>query len=496
MGTQSKRKKGTKDNRSITSDLKRESEQDANRTALLPTFDSIAYSPAGISQTDYVDVSDSIDPLQTGSPPAAGQVTGLTVTPQAGSYTQLNLSWTAVSGANIYNVYRSTTSGFTPDITKRVAQVSPPTTTFQNTGLVSGTTYYYKVSAENAIGEGLSSAQVSGTTAGLQILGLTVTVAGDTELQLDWTAVSDATSYKVYRSTTSGFTVSSGTLIASPTTNSYDDTGRTAGTTYYYRVSGVNVSFEGTPSSQVSGTTTGAPPPSPDFWLKLEVDPNTSGIIDAMGNITTGMAGHWNSSTSPRVVAGKFGNAVAFTHPTYVSESGYGPDLISINDITFTQMDTTNIGFSFSCWIYPTDMTGLDNRRQIAEKRDSANNQWALNVTSGGRMQFQVKKGGTDYRREKTGFVVNQWQHVVVTFNASNNSLEIYRNAVAGQTSTGSYQYKDAALNNFVIACTQTTDILVSEQSYFKGYIDEIQYFKGVVLTQAQITNLMNLNHT
>ena len=54
------------------------------------------------------------------------------------------LTWDAVSGANSYKVYRSTSSGVT---TSSTLVGSPTTPTFTETSLTGGTTYYYRVLA-------------------------------------------------------------------------------------------------------------------------------------------------------------------------------------------------------------------------------------------------------------------------------------------------------------------------------------------------------------
>ena len=79
------------------------------------------------------------------NPPA--QVTGLTVTP-AGS-TQPNLSWTANTepDLNHYNVYRSTTYGFTVNTATDTPIAQPTTNSYSDTGLTASTTYYYRVAA-------------------------------------------------------------------------------------------------------------------------------------------------------------------------------------------------------------------------------------------------------------------------------------------------------------------------------------------------------------
>ncbi|WP_091756959.1 Ig-like domain-containing protein [Pedococcus cremeus] len=63
-----------------------------------------------------------------------------------------NLAWSASTdnvGVTRYNVYRSTTSGFTPGDATRVGQSS--TTSFTDAGLSAGT-YYYVVTAQDAVG--------------------------------------------------------------------------------------------------------------------------------------------------------------------------------------------------------------------------------------------------------------------------------------------------------------------------------------------------------
>jgi hypothetical protein len=90
------------------------------------------------------------------APPPPAAPTGLTAT---ASSTQVSLTWNTVAGAASYNVKRSTTSGG-PYTT---IQSNVTTTSFTNTGLTNGTTYYYVVSAVNTQGESANSSQVSAT---------------------------------------------------------------------------------------------------------------------------------------------------------------------------------------------------------------------------------------------------------------------------------------------------------------------------------------------
>jgi fibronectin type 3 domain-containing protein len=185
-----------------------------------------------------------------GSTPSAP--TGLSAT--AGN-AQVTLNWNGVSGATSYKVKRSTTSGgpYT------VINGSVTATSYTDTGLTNGTTYYYVVSAVNASGEGPNSAQASATpTAGptppTAPMGLTAT-AGNQQVALIWNAVSGATSYTVKRSTTSGSGYTN--VISGLTGTSYTNTGLTSGTTYYFVVSASNSAGEGPNSSPASATPTG-----------------------------------------------------------------------------------------------------------------------------------------------------------------------------------------------------------------------------------------------
>ena len=91
---------------------------------------------------------------------ALGGITGLTATMDGSD--AINLSWTAVSGALGYNIYRSTEENGT------YTQInSSPITSasYSDTGLTPNTIYYYKV----GVSGGSTSAVVSATTGGTGI---------------------------------------------------------------------------------------------------------------------------------------------------------------------------------------------------------------------------------------------------------------------------------------------------------------------------------------
>lgn len=86
--------------------------------------------------------------------------TGLAGT--AASSTQVDLSWTQVSGATGYNVYRDTDpTGAFPRLGSEPTVSSGSTVAYSDTGLTASTTYYYKVAAVNSSGESAASSAVS-----------------------------------------------------------------------------------------------------------------------------------------------------------------------------------------------------------------------------------------------------------------------------------------------------------------------------------------------
>ena len=187
---------------------------------------------------------------------------------------QVGLSWSASAGATSYNIERSTTNG--GSYTK---VASPTTTSYTDTGLSNGTTYYYVVAAVNSIGVSGNSNQASATPAAPPPApGNLVATAGNAQVGLSWSGSAGATSYNVERSTTNGGPY---TTVGSPTANSYTDTGLSNGTTYYYVVAAVNAIGVSGNSNQASATPAG-PPPAP------------SNLVATAGNTQVGLS--WSGS--------------------------------------------------------------------------------------------------------------------------------------------------------------------------------------------------------
>lgn len=179
--------------------------------------------------------------------------TGLNATP---GDAQVTLSWTAAAGARSYNIYRSTNAGLPGS---KIGSSS--TTEYIDAAVVNGTAYFYQVTADNAAGEGAASAQSPGVTPAVPVAtpaaptGVSA-VAGNGQVTVNWTAVTGATSYNVYRSTSAG---SLGSKVGSISTTTYNDATAANGTTYYYAVTGSNAAGEGPASEPSAGATPAVP---------------------------------------------------------------------------------------------------------------------------------------------------------------------------------------------------------------------------------------------
>ena len=144
----------------------------------------------------------------------------------------LKVTWNAVTGATGYDVYRYNSSTGTYKYIK-----STTGTTYTDTGITAGSTYYYKVKAYYKFSAGkYSYSEISPSSIYSRYLETPTMVSATNTgsgLKITWNAVSGATGYDVYR-----YNSSTGTYkyIKSTTSISYTDTGITAGSTYYYKV--------------------------------------------------------------------------------------------------------------------------------------------------------------------------------------------------------------------------------------------------------------------
>jgi len=251
------------------------------------------------------------------------------------------VTWTAATGAATYEVHRATAEGgpYT-----RLANTA--TTSFSDTGVVVGTTYWYRVVACNAAGCSAPSvpdsgfAQAGGGGGGgggggaVPVPGQPGGVSATDGAHLDrvritWIGVSGATNYQIHRSTDSVTFVQIG---ATTTATTYDDVFQAATgkpvqcTTYWYAVTACNASGCG-PMSVADSGYSGAPVPLP---------PTTVNATDGLHVNTITVT--WSAVTG------------ATSYEVWASTSSMGP-YSAVGQTTSTTLHHTGLS-SGATWFY------------------------------------------------------------------------------------------------------------------------------------------------
>ena len=244
----------------------------------------------------------SATPSATLQPP--GSPTGVVLTSTAAD--AVTVTWNVVSGAASYNVYYSQSTPLTIGAGTNGTKVPSTTSPLSLTGLTSGATYYFLVTAVNAAGE--SGAQTNPKSITLSAApqppasptGVSA-VAGDSQVTVSWTASTGATSYNIYYATAAGVTKISGTKFTNAASPQVIAT-LANGTPYYFVVTAVNANGESVTSSERSATPAAAP--------QLPGSPN--GVV-----VTSPAAGQanisWNAATGATSYNVYYGKTIPLT---------------------------------------------------------------------------------------------------------------------------------------------------------------------------------------
>jgi uncharacterized repeat protein (TIGR02543 family) len=179
------------------------------------------------------------------------------------SYNKINVSWSPVPGASTYQLYRATS-----EFGKYTLIKTTSLTSYVNSSLKTGTTYFYIVRAYGTFGgvrvygDYSASAPLTPRLASVSIA--TAAAYYPTSIKVSWNAVAGRSYYEVWRSTSpdSGFV-----LVKKTSSTYYKNTGLIPNTTYYYIVrayrvvSGIKIYSNFSPmasATTVMGTLTGA----------------------------------------------------------------------------------------------------------------------------------------------------------------------------------------------------------------------------------------------
>jgi hypothetical protein len=396
-------------------------------------------------------------PAPDATPPSAPGA--LTATAAA---TTVQLNWAAATdniGVTSYEVYRSTTAGFTPGAANRIAQ--PTGTSYVDAGLAGGI-YYYRVKAADA-----------GGNLGAPSNEATATVAGDT------------TPPSVAVTAPAAGTVS-GTVNA--TADASDDQG-VAGV--QFKLDGQNLGAEDTTApyslswdtrTAVNGVHTvtavardGANNQTTSAGVGVTVNNtgvSTTGLRaaysfdEASGSLALDGSGNDKTATlngATRTTSGKYGSAVALNG----SSGEVDPPALG----TFYKT-----GFTYEAWVY----------KQSSKKDVGVVGTW-VGSQGGGAMiwidhlsgDYRLALGGTlsNYLDSGRTPLVGQWQHVAATYDGTTARIYIDGTQTASSTFTGNI----GSSNTWRIGAYGAP-----AGGFFDGNIDNVRVYDRA-LTAAEI---------
>jgi RHS repeat-associated protein len=259
--------------------------------------------------------------LCCGSNVYAQPATPFAYSPSGVTSNSFQASWTAVSGANIYELQVATNSSFTSSSTGYAGSSTSCTVT----GLLASTTYYYRVHAISYMNgtSGWSSTMMLTTLVAPPVA---PTAAAATNIKsssftANWGSVSGVTGYRLDVSTSNTFSsFVSGYNNRTVTTTSELVTGLNSITTYYYRVRSVNSSATSANSSTITVMTATQPP-----------------IANAASNIgSSSFTASWNS------VAGSAGYRLDLSSSNTFSSFLPGFDNLSVTGTSYSVTGLTN----------------------------------------------------------------------------------------------------------------------------------------------------------
>ena len=342
-----------------------------------------------------VNSTGSVDSAESSATPLANfAITSTTIA----SSTQITLAWGASAGASSYTVKYGTATGVY-GTTFSTAATSPTTVT----GLTTGTTYYFMVSAVNANGSLNANAESSLAPVAISSIPTTLAASGTNgSVGLTWTASTGTgpITYNVLRSTTSGSGYSS--IATAVATNSYTDNTVSNGTTYYYVVTSTNAGGTSANSNEANALPM-LPPTAPSSLVPTVGVANvkldwtvSSGLGTITYNIlrsTTSGAGYASIATA--VSANTYTDLTATNGTTYyykITATNAGGTSLDSNEVSATPISiptissitvngsgslslvfagstgatSYNIKYGTATGVYGTTVTGVTSPRTIS----------------------------------------------------------------------------------------------------------------------------------
>ena len=316
-----------------------------------------------------------IDTVSVGT--SLGAPTGLTAT--AISDSQINLSWidhaTAETG---FKIERKTGSGGTY---AQIATVGANVTSYSDTGLSAGTTYFYRVRANNSTSNSSYSNEASATTQSNPPgapTNLGATATSSSQINLAWTDnANNETGFKIERKTGTGGTYSQIATVGANVTT-YSNTGLSANTNYFYRVRANNSSGDSAYSNEANATTPDVTPTAPSnlaanaistTQINLTWSDNASNETGFKIERKTGSGGTYAQIATVGANVASYGDSGLTSGTTYyyrvrannaVGDSGYSNEA---NATTFSNPPGAPTALGANADLEQPDQSGLDRQR-------------------------------------------------------------------------------------------------------------------------------------
>ena len=477
----------------------------ANPTTLIASgLTGTTYSNTGLTpSTTYYYVVKAVD--AEGTSAASAQATATTPAPSViapptsliavgSSSHQIDLRWVASTApapntAPVnYSVYRSTTTPFTPSsgnlmgttigITSYVdsnypATLSPP----EGSGVQPSTTYYYQVVASTLSGES-AAASASATSlpatpsvaAPAALTGLTAMAENANEIDLMWNSSNSgvgsvATTYYIYRSTTSSFTPSTSNEIGTTKSNWFQDALCAASTQYYYQVLASNTIGTSPSSTTVTATTPalnsnlwgGAP-----FWDASNIPALPAGdtvmmkFLNRTNGVFTDSQIIWTATINGVASQYTFAQQPTFAMPPNSSGRMY----FFLNDQSLAEDNT-------DYWDYIEFTAGPTSINMDTTRVDALGVKIAFNLTCGDGTNVALGENEQTFTEDRS-----------VTF-------QRYLNAVPS-TSGGDFQSDEIyAPYRIIEPGGAGFNAGGADQNYYANYISNIWSFNGITIPLA-----------
>lgn len=254
---------------------------------------------------------------------------------------------------------------------------------------------------------------------------------GNLKNTLTWSPVEGATDYVILFSTTSGVTLTDTSIDTASTATTYEHTGLTNGTTYYYRVYAVGA------------------------WGNTALGNEDSGTPQAFTNVLSTLLDGLN-------------------------------DFVTFGD---NHNYENNVAFTFSAWVKPLNFAPGSNQCLWAKASNDPNVFGRIfQFKTGGQMIIQTR-ASSQLRTYTTPSAVSAgvWTHICITDAGAQNQsgMRVYFNAAVEATPSS------GALTNTLIVSEDSQIGRRNTAIPFGGKVDEVTWW-GVALSASEVTELYN----